>query len=79
MDRNCWWQPEGDLVSVDGQRYPMAAFDDYRRDYAKEPHSLTAEPGVENAAARDYRLKPGSPGSALATDGGAVGARPPVN
>jgi len=61
MDRNCWWQPEGDLVSVDGQRYPMAAFDDYRRDYAKEPHSLTAEPGVENAAARDYRLTSDSP------------------
>ena len=61
MDRNCWWQPEGDLVSVDGRRYPMAAFDDYRRDYAKEPNSLTAEPGVGDAAARDYRLTAGSP------------------
>ena len=30
---------------------------------------------VVNPAARDYRLKPGSPGSTLATDGGPVGAR----
>jgi hypothetical protein len=55
MDRNCWWQPEGDMVSVDGRRYPMAAFDDYRRDFGKEPHSLAAEPAVGNAAAHDYR------------------------
>ncbi len=61
MDHNCWFQPSGDMISVDKQRYPMAAFDAYRREYGKEPNSLTAEPGVVNAAEQDFHLRAGSP------------------
>ena len=40
-----------------------------------DPHGLRAEPQFVNPATRDYRLKPGTPGTALASDGGPVGAR----
>ena len=61
MDHNCWFQPSGDMVSIDHHRYPMAAFADYQKDYAKEPHTLTAEPGVVNAAEHDFQLRADSP------------------
>ncbi len=61
MDHNSWFQPSGDMIFIDQHRYPMAAFADYQKEYAKEPHSLTAEPGVVNAAERDFHLQAGSP------------------
>ena len=38
-------------------------------------HSVFAEPQFVNPSVKDYRLRPGSPGSDLASDGGPVGAR----
>jgi hypothetical protein len=61
MDRNCWRQPEGDMISIAQQRYAMSAFAGYQKEFNKEPHSLAADPGVVDAANHDYRLRPDSP------------------
>ena len=58
--------------------YEQADFARYQSELGLDHNSLVAEPQFANPAARDYRLNPGSPGSALATDGGPVGARWPA-
>ena len=60
------WLEGKSLRKLDWDGYRALGFD---------PHSVCAEPKFVNASTRDYRLAAGSPGSALASDGGAVGAR----
>ena len=50
-------------------------FNRYREVWRMDPHSLYVEPDFIDEEMRDYRLKPGSPGVAAASDGGPVGAR----
>ena len=55
--------------------FGAAEFARYQDELGLDRASLVAEPQFVDPAARDYRLKPGSPGTSLATDGGPVGAR----
>ena len=52
-----------------------AEFRRYRDVTGLDADSLYAEPQFVDPERRDYRLKPGTPGTDLATDGGPVGAR----
>ncbi len=61
MDYNCWFQPEGNMISIDQHDYPMAAFADYQKEYTRETHSLAAEPALANPAKRDFHLRADSP------------------
>ena len=75
--RNLVWN-EGDVPTMrwkegkDRRLYPWA---DYVKELQMDLDSVFAEPQFVNPAKRDYRLKPGSPGWTLASDGGPVGAR----
>jgi hypothetical protein len=61
-DHNLWCQPVGEMIRLKGASYDMAHFADYQRELSLEPHSVAAEPRFADAARRDYRLAPGSPG-----------------
>jgi len=62
MDHNCWFQAEGNMILLPKkQGYPMSRFGAYQADHHKEPHSLTARPGLLDAAKGDFRLAEGSP------------------
>jgi hypothetical protein len=61
MDYNCWFQPAGDMISIDQHRYPMSAFADYQKEYGKELHSVAADPGAINAAEHGFHLRAASP------------------
>lgn len=77
MRNNLYHQAEKPLFRWLGKTYfATHEFARYQRELGMDGGSLFAEPQFVDAAARDYRLKPGSPGAALATDGGPVGARP---
>ncbi len=52
-----------------------AEFRRYQAEFGLDPDSVYGEPQFMDEANRDYRLKPGSFGTNLATDGGPLGAR----
>jgi len=56
MDHNCWYQASGDMVLFKDHAYPMARFETYQSDWAKEPHSIVATPHFADAEEGDYRL-----------------------
>ena len=59
---------------LEGKQLRLCAWSDYLA-LGFDPHGLWAEPVFQDPAKRDYRLKAGSPGLTLASDGTAVGAR----
>ena len=59
---------------LEGRTLKLCSWTDYRA-LGFDPHGLWAEPLFRNPAKRDYRLRAGSPGETLASDGTAVGAR----
>ena len=75
-DNNLLWNDGAKTVLrwLEGKSLRKLDWDGYRA-LGFDPHSVFAEPKFVNASTRDYRLAAGSPGSALASDGGAVGAR----
>ena len=91
IDHNLYYMPENILFEyhVNGRdrkrpearktpaKYgPGAAeFAKYQSEMAMDAGSVYGEPSFVNEKARDYRLKPGTFGSDLATDGGPMGAR----
>lgn len=76
MQNNLYWSPDKPIMRWNEKTdYPAADFAKYQAELGFDKNSIVAEPQFVDAAARDYRLKPGTPGTALATDGGPVGAR----
>lgn len=76
MRNNLYHQPEKPFLRWLGTNHIATAdFARYQKDLGLDQDSMVAEPQFVDPAARDYRLKPGSPGTSLATDGGPVGAR----
>ena len=76
-DNNLVWN-EGTVPTIrwsEGKTLRRYKWEDYVRELGMDAHSLFAEPQFVDPARRDYRLKPGSPGWTLASDGGPVGAR----
>jgi len=79
MHNNLYWSPDKPVLRWLGKTYYAATdFARYQSELGLDANSLRAEPQFVNPGARDYRLKPGSPGAKLATDGGPVGARWPI-
>jgi hypothetical protein len=76
MQNNLYWSPDKPIMRWSEKTdYAAADFAKYQAERGFDAGSVVAEPQFVDAAARDYRLKPGSPGAALATDGGPAGAR----
>lgn len=76
MQNNLYHQAEKSVFRWLGKTHFAAnEFARYQRELGMDATSLFAAPQFVDPATRDYRLKPGSPGSALATGGGPVGAR----
>lgn len=76
MHNNLFFQKEKPLIRWLIKNYfTPNDFPRYQSELGLDKDSLMAEPLFVNPAAHDYRLKPGSPGTTLATDGGSVGAR----
>ncbi len=79
LNNNLCWQAEKPILRWLGKTYYAPAdFARYQAELGMDAGSVCAEPQFVDAAARDYRLKPESPGAKLATDGGPVGARGPT-
>ena len=55
-------------------KYGADEFGKYREELGLDRDSAFARPEFVDAAKHDYRLKPGTPGAGMATDGGSVGA-----
>ncbi|MGD0111393.1 MAG: hypothetical protein ABSD48_05975 [Armatimonadota bacterium] len=62
IDHNLWLQSAGKMILLRDTSYDMAHFPDYQKELSLESHSVAAEPRFVDAAKRDYRLAPGSPG-----------------
>jgi len=76
MQNNLYWSPDKPIMRwQEKTNYAAADFAKYQEERGFDRNSIVSEPQFVDAAARDYRLKPGTPGTALATDGGPVGAR----
>ncbi len=76
LQNNLYWQSRGPFFRwLSKTLYGPADFARYQTELGLDAGSALAEPRFVDAAARDYRLAPGSPGATLATDGGPVGAR----
>lgn len=68
MDYNAWYQSEGAMISIAGEQYPRDGFEEYRRVWNKESHSLVAVPAFVDASQRNYRPAAGSASRDAGTD-----------
>ena len=88
LQNNLYWFPSGQIFELNPLREflqkgekPMAfmsgpeEFRRYQQETGMDKGSVFGEPQFVDEANRDYRLKPGSFGTNLATDGGPMGAR----
>ena len=74
LDQNLWFKQSGPVFAFLRQNYSADQLDAYRTASGFDLHSLIAEPNFRNAAGRDYRLAPGSPGLNWTADGQPCGA-----
>ena len=75
--RNLVWNDAGVPIMrwKEGKDRRLYMWSDYVKELQMDLDSVFAEPKFVAPERRDYRLKPGSPGCTLASDGGPVGAR----
>ena len=69
------WRPESIRMEPGRWGAGPEEFARYQREFGLDTGSVYGQPQFMDAARRDYRLKPGSAGADLATDGGPLGAR----
>ena len=60
LDGNCWFQPEGTLISVLHRSFPADRFAEFQKWSGLDAHSVVGDPRFVNAAGHDFRLAPGS-------------------
>lgn len=72
MDHNCWLQSTGDMIAFKDKTYTMADFDQYRKDYGKEPHSIVGDPLFVDRAKNNFRITEESPCRGAGMDTGAA-------
>jgi len=76
MHNNLYFQSEKPIMRwLVKTSYVAGDFARYQSELGLDKGSSFAAPQFVDPAAHDYRLKPGTPGTTLATDGGPVGAR----
>jgi len=81
LDYNLDWEPLNTLSEYHGGPESFrfgSGMEEFRRYQSRtglERHSLYAEPVFVDPLKRDYRLKPGTPGTGAASDGTDMGAR----
>ncbi|MCC6857957.1 MAG: right-handed parallel beta-helix repeat-containing protein [Bryobacterales bacterium] len=76
LDYNLWFQKTGPLFSFLRRNFAADQLAAYRTASGLDAHSVVAKPRFRNAARRDYRLAPGSPGFKWTTEGQPCGAVP---
>lgn len=78
LDYNLWHGGGQPLVRFEKKGvFKHEDFADYQQQFGFDRNSVIAQPVFMDAAKRDYRLAPNSPGRHGASDGGAFGARLP--
>lgn len=76
MHNNLLFQEEKPIMRwLTKNYYGKDEFTKYQQKLKLDQKSMFAKPEFVNPEVRDYTLKPGSPGTTLATDGGCVGVR----
>ncbi len=76
MDNNLYYMPDKPIIWwLNKKKYLCSDFAVYQQELQMDLHSIYAAPEFVDAANHDYRLKSGTVGTALASDGGPVGAR----
>lgn len=61
IERNLWWQPEGNLIWALEKYYTQDQFDAYQAEVGNAPGNLVAEARLVDQAALDFRLAADSP------------------
>ena len=74
LDHNLWFQPAGPLFTILRHNFTADQLEDYRTATGFDLRSVIAAPNFRNAAQRDYRLAPGSPGLKWTAEGQSCGA-----
>jgi hypothetical protein len=74
-DGNCWFQPEGTLISMMRRSFPATRFAEYQKWSGLDAHSVVGDPRFVNPAEHDFRLGPGSSATVRGESSNPAGSR----
>ena len=74
MERNCWFQPKGALVTFLKESFRPDQFADYQKRTGLDASSIVADPEFVAPGKLDFRLSADSPARTLGPTGGPVGS-----